>query len=220
MLPDQIKKLYWDEGLSASEIGKKFNVTKWQIYKRMKKYQIPRRTQWETHRIQYARQPLSYTRKTKLNPTESILLNSALMLYWAEGSKRNKYTVDLANCDEKILLIFLKALRKIYQVDEKKLRVFIYCYANQDSKKIITYWSNLFQIPEIQFTKPYIRKDFQESETNKMPHGLAHIRYADKKLLMQIMSEIDIIQASLLSKLRWRSGRSHETVNFAPGRAS
>jgi hypothetical protein len=34
-----------------------------------------------------------------------------------------------------------------------------------------------------QFTKPYVRKDFDKKKEGKKRHGLVHIRYADKKLL-------------------------------------
>lgn len=199
MLPYEIIKLYWDNGLSATEIGKIFKVTKWQVLKRMIKYGIPRRKQWETIKIQYEKQPLSYKLKIKLTPKEQELQQAALMLYWAEGSKRSPYSVDLANSDEKMEILFLKALRNIYNINEAKLRVYLYCYANQNIKKLIDHWSKLLDIPESQFTKPYVRKDFDPNKIKRMPFGMIHLRYADKKLLVQIKTEIDIIQRSLTS---------------------
>jgi len=44
----------------------------------------------------------------------------------------------------------------------------------------------MLNVPANQFTKPYVRTDFQESKVDKMPHGMIHIRYADKKLLYLI----------------------------------
>lgn len=114
------------------------------------------------------------------------------MLYWGEGSKWDgEVTVDFANSDEKMIKLFLVFLRKVCGVREKKLRVFAYFYANQKINKNINYWSKVTRIPKNQFTKPYIRKDFKESKKDKMPHGLIHIRYADKKLLNVIRNWID-----------------------------
>ncbi|MBU1045954.1 hypothetical protein KJ616_02430 [Patescibacteria group bacterium] len=112
------------------------------------------------------------------------------MLYWAEGAKPNaakrSWTVDLANSDPRMIMLFLRFLRTICRVDKKRLRVFLYCYANQNIDSLKQYWHNITHIPLSQFTKPYVRKDFIQEKTGKMPHGLIHIRYNDKKLILQI----------------------------------
>ena len=81
--------------------------------------------------------------------------------------------------------VFLKFLRRVCRIDEKRLRVFMYCYGDQNIENLLKYWHNVTGILLNQFTKPYIRKDFQK-DSRKMQYGLVHIRYADKKLLMQI----------------------------------
>ncbi len=179
MLPGEIKKLYWDDGLSATEIGNIFNVSKWQVFKKMIKYKIPRRKQWETLKIQYERKPLSYKFKTRLNRKEKELHQAALMLYWAEGYKKGIHSVDFANSDVNMATIFLSTLRKIYRINEKKLRILIYCYANQDVNNLISFWSQKLSIPRTQFSKPYVRNDFNVNNPHKMEYGLVHIRYFD-----------------------------------------
>lgn len=106
------------------------------------------------------------------------------MLYWCEGSQWiGEVIVDFANSNSDMIKIFLNFLRKICGINEKKLRIYLYCYANQDPDKLIKYWSNITNVPVSQFTKPYIRKDYQKNKTGKMKHGLIHVRYNDKKLL-------------------------------------
>ncbi len=192
----QIRTLYWVSGLSASEIGKRLQLTQWQVFKRMKKYRIPRRSQAKTHKIQFLRSPLSYSKKKLLTKEEKLLHLAGLMLYWAEGSKRNKYCVDFANSDERMLTLFLEMLRKIYGVKEKKLRILIYCYANQKPPQLVKYWSNLLKISKSQFTKPYVRQDFNVNNPRRMTNGLVHIRYNDMRLLLEIKRDIDIIYSS------------------------
>lgn len=123
------------------------------------------------------------------------------MLYWAEGTK-GRHLVDFSNSDPDMVKLFLKGLRTIYQVNERRLRIYLYCYKNQNVNTLLNYWSNLLNIPKNQFSKPYVRKDFDERKINRMVHGLAHVRYSDKKLLMQIKAEIDIMQREL-NKLGW-----------------
>ena len=129
-----------------------------------------------------------------LSGSEKMLYVASLMLYWAEGAKAQHGIVDFANCNTRIVYLFLSVLRQIYQVKEDRIRVLLYCYANQNSDKIIDFWSKLTKISRSQFTKPYVRKDFREEKEGKMKYGMVHIRYSDKKLLSQIMSWIQRFQ--------------------------
>lgn len=89
-----------------------------------------------------------------------------------------------------MILIFLKFLRNICRIDEKRLRAYLYCYPNQDVNSLTKYWSKLTGISLSQFTRPYIRKDFSLGKKDRMKNGLIHIRYCDKKLLFQIQKWI------------------------------
>ncbi len=71
-----------------------------------------------------------------------------------------------------------------------KLRVYLYCYENQNVPVLINYWSSVCHISQEQFTKPYIRKDFNLVQTRKMKFGMIHIRYNDKKLLLELKEMI------------------------------
>ncbi|PIR08464.1 hypothetical protein COV53_02910 [Candidatus Gottesmanbacteria bacterium CG11_big_fil_rev_8_21_14_0_20_37_11] len=195
---DRIKKWYYEDGLSCRDIGEKIDKTVWQIYRLMKRKNLTLRRASETLQIQFYKKPLSFRKKKQLSYKEKLLHQSGLMLYWAEGTKTDDCTVDFANSNEKMVLIYIKMLREIYRVDKKRIRILLYCYANQDHHKLIDYWSIKLQVPKAQFIKPYIRHDYNKNKTHKMPHGLIHIRYNDKRLFMKIMEEIDIIASKLL----------------------
>ncbi len=204
---DQVKKLYYTNGLSAKEVGNRLGKTVWQIIKFMKKHGLKRRLISETQRLQFNRKPLSYNRRRNLAWNETELHIAGVMLYWAEGSKLGKYVVDFANSDKEMAIIFLSMLRKIYSVDEKKLRIFLYCYANQKPDYLIQYWSKLLNVPKTQFSKPYIRLDFDRRKITRMRFGLVHIRYADMRLLKEIKQDIAILS----KKLRWDGGVDKHT---------
>lgn len=120
------------------------------------------------------------------------------MLYWGEGYKgsvkRPANRVDFANSDPSMIRIFLEFLRQTYELSESKFRILLYCYSNQDVVNLIDYWSSVTDIPKAQFTKPFVRSDFKITG-NTMPYGLVHIRYNDKKLLLEIKSLIDCYKA-------------------------
>lgn len=198
-------KRYYNSGLNMLEVGKCMGVTGSTINHTMRRNNIPRRTFSEASRITFSKKLPSYKKKARLSSKEKHLHVATLMLYWAEGAK-GKHSIDFANSDSKMATFFLKGLRKIYRVDEKRLRVCLYCYANQNANSLLNYWSSLLKIPKNQFIKPYVRENFNENKIGKMVYGVIHIRYSDKKLLMQIKAEIDIMQKRL-NKLGWRSGK-------------
>lgn len=187
---NKVKHLYQEKGLSAQDVADELDKTVWQVYRFMKKHRISRRKASQTLKIKFNRSPLSFKRKVNLTTKEQQLHLAGLMLYWAEGAKTGGDKIDFANSDQHMAVIFLKMLRQIYQPDEKRLRALLYCYSNQDPKKLIGFWSNLLNIPTDQFLKPYVRKVFNRSKKHKMPHGLVHIRYNDKRLFQQIMTDI------------------------------
>ena len=169
----------------------------------MRRNNIPRRTEAQTHRIQFLKSPLSYHKKENLTSSEKSLHLAALMLYWGEGAKGGN-RVDFANSNPDMNKIFISLLRMIYQITEEKLRIQLYCHTNQDIGDLVKFWSELLEVPTNQFTKPYVRRDFDVIKSQKMPYGLVHIRYSDSRLLAQIKSEIDIISNEIM--LGWRSG--------------
>lgn len=185
-------------GKSVPEIAIAYKWSKWTIYKLMRDNNFQRRSFREINRIRFDNKPLSFVIKKSLNPKEQRLKEVGLMIYWAEGSKRTNHTVDLANSDPKMILLFLKFLRTIYMLDQSRLHMLLYCYSNQSSDKLMKYWSELTDIPLNQFSKPYVRSDYNLSKNDRMPYGLVHIRYSDKKLLQQLLMDIDNLITKML----------------------
>ncbi len=178
------------------ETAEKLNTSLSAINSVMRRNKIHRRTSAQTNKINFLKSPLSYRKKEKLSLSEKSLHLAGLMLYWAEGAKTG-HTVDFANSNAIMNKIFLEMLRNIYQVNEQRLRILLYCYSNQNPESLLHYWSEFLKIPMEQCTKPYIRHDFDANKSQKMPHGLVHIRYADLRLLVQIKTEIDIIASEI-----------------------
>jgi hypothetical protein len=206
---EEVKRLYVDEQLSALLVAQRLGCSIWKVYKIMKKHDIPRRSAAETSRFLFDSSPLSFCPKEQLSREEEILKHAALMLYWAEGSKRAFGTVDLANSDPEMVVLFTKCLREIYRVSETRLRVFLYCHANQSVEQLQKYWSEVSGIPLTQFTKPYIREG-AASKYHVMPHGLVHIRYSDQRLFTLIMHDSRELIDSMLG---YSSGQRELTVN-------
>jgi hypothetical protein len=186
-----IEKLYYKERLSANDIAKKLGTTVWVVLGFMSRNNIPRRTFKEANRICFENKPLTFLIKKNLSAKEKELKLAGVFIYWAEGAKFKGMdgipcTVDLANSDPKMISLFLRFLREICGVDEDKLGVQLYCYADQDIEILKNFWYKRTSIASKKFIKPYVRNDFLPEKSGKMKYGLVHIRYTDKKLLYQI----------------------------------
>lgn len=187
-----VKQLYYKDGHSMREIGEKLDVSIDAIVYFMRRHNLKRRTLKEESVVRFKNKPLSYSLKEKLTTEQERLKMVGIALYWGEGYKTEKSSgIDLANSDVAMVLVFLRFLREICVVEEKRLRVLLYCYSNQDSQKLVKFWSKSTKIPTKQFTKPYVRKDFNNAMLDKMPYGMVHIRYSDKKLLAVVKNWIE-----------------------------
>jgi len=191
---EKLKSLY-DSGFSMREVGEYFGKSTRSIYCAMKRQNIVRRPSSQTRSKQFELSPLSFNEKLNLTSDEQLLNVAGLMLYWGEGAKKNTKRVDFANSDPDMILIFLKFLRQIYQIDESRFRIYLYTYRSLPTHQLISYWSNITNIPVSQFSKPYIRAK-SELKHDKMQYGLIHIRYSDIRLFRKIMDGIkDYISA-------------------------
>lgn len=176
------------------EVGRKLGKSTWSIRSIMKRKNILRRPSNITKSIQYQKSPLSFQPKFHLSNQEEKLKIAGLMLYWAEGSKKNTKGIDFANSDPKMITLFIAFLRQIYTPNESRFRIYLYTHNKQNIKEQINYWSEITNIPTSQFTKPYIHRN-QDPKHDKMPHGLIHIRYSDKRLLELIISDLEKIKS-------------------------
>ncbi len=184
----------YQEGKSMQQVADHFGVTLKTIIYSLKKQGVHRRTSAESNNIRFEAKPLSYQIKENLSRQEEDLKLAAIMLYWGEGYKVGK-SVDFANSDPDMALLFKRFLTEICRVDEKRIRCSIYCYEGQDIEKLHEFWSNLLDVPHEQFIKPYVKVAAESGARGpRMIHGLVHIRYCDKKLLRQLLVWIDEFQ--------------------------
>ena len=187
-----IKEKYYTEQLSMGEIAKQLDVSIDAVLYFMRRHNLKRRTYIENAAVKFSRKDLSYSLVSTMTPEQEILKQAAVVIYWCEGGKANSLNgIDLANSDSKMVLIFLRFLREVCRVDESRLRIYLYCYSNQSPDELIGYWSLVTQIPKEQFSKPYVRHDFNPGKTGKMSKGMVHIRYSDKKLWLQMLRWIE-----------------------------
>ncbi len=187
----------YTEGSTMADIAQHLNVSLNAIVYAMRKANIPRRSMKEMQELRFKRKPVSFTIRNGKTVKKRNIIIAGVLLYWAEGYKTSKASgVDFANSDPEMIAIFMKFLRTCYSLDEKRLRILLYCYSDQNISQLIGFWSTQASIPKNQFSKPYIREN-KSISGRKMPYGLVHIRYSDKKLLFDILERIGKLKKEL-----------------------
>ncbi|MEI6650327.1 MAG: hypothetical protein WCL23_02715 [Candidatus Moraniibacteriota bacterium] len=180
-----VQELYTKD-LTGPSIASRLNISVKQVYDSLRRQGIPRKSLLERNRQRFFEKPLSFVFKEEYSSEERDLLVAGLMLYYGEGAKTGN-TVDFANSDPMLLLVFLKFLRIICGIEEKKLRFYLYCFSDQESESLITFWCSHLGVQRRQFTKPYVRSTLNRGKRT-MKYGVLHIRYSDKRLLEKILS--------------------------------
>jgi transcriptional regulator with XRE-family HTH domain len=191
----RLKELYYEKEYSMREVSARLGVPQNAVLHFMRKHNLPRRSFSEANAALFRRKEPSFRTRIHLSTFRRELRIAGAMLYWGEGHKSDSGSViDFTNSDPVMIIVFLNFLRGVYKLDERKFRVLLYCYADQDVEELKRFWSELTNIPQAQFIKPYIRTDFRKNG-RKMKHGLVHIRYIDKKLLWAVKGLITEYQS-------------------------
>ena len=121
----------------------------------------------------------------------------ALGLYAGEGSKTTS-EVSMANTNPLYLLVFVTWLRRVFDIDESRLKVVLYLHADLDLAAANTYWSGLLAIPQTQFRKPYRAVPDATIRTRKHQFGCATVRYSCVHTFRRVMAMIDAVSSSIV----------------------
>lgn len=199
----QIVEGYSRKGLSEMQIANLLSINPHRVRHVLDRHNIRRRTHSEAitnwYITKFGKRP--FVLRKNLSRELQRLKSAGVMLYWGGGTKRGT-SVTLANSDPKMILVFVRFLREVCQVDEKRIRIGLHHYRDHDVEKLRTFWSRLTKIPTTQFDKPFLHLggNANGSYRTKSEYGTVLLRYSDMKLLNLLISWIEEYQKDLLKK--------------------
>lgn len=164
------------------EIANRLNVTHATINYWMKKHAIPRRSCSESTYLKMNSGRNPFTLKKGLDKEENELLLTGLVLFWAEGSKVFRGSIQLANLDHRMLEIFAKFLRKICGIQENRLKLYVRVYKGFDINNAKRYWARRLKMSTKRvFVYPHTDT---RSKANKQwsKYGIATLQFHNVKL--------------------------------------
>jgi hypothetical protein len=107
------------------------------------------------------------------------------LLYWCEGEKTSFSTLRFSNSDPELIKSFLTALRKGFEIDERKFRILMHLHSYHNERQSKQFWSKQTGIPIEQFTKTY-HKPHTGAQTHPGYKGCISLRYNDAKVAKTI----------------------------------
>ena len=78
---------------------------------------------------------------------------AGIALYWGEGYKKGKNSIEFINSDPKIISLIMRFFREICQIEESKFRCGLFLHPGLDEKNALDFWSEITNIPKSQFIK-------------------------------------------------------------------
>jgi hypothetical protein len=196
---NKIVNLYKDFGLSSVQIAQKLGITDPMVRYWLTKRNVKKRSISEAinnlYRTKFKKKPFQLKKCFSKNDTE--LKISGIMLYWGEGAKTGN-SIKFANSDPEMIKIFLNFLRNICGIHEKRLKLLMHIYPDQDEDGLRKFWSSMTKVSKKQFYRSHIHKGKKGTYKNKSRYGTLAINYSDKKLLNTLLSWIEQYKKRLI----------------------
>ena len=140
-----LRNLYLDRELSMPEVAQQLGTTQARVLSWLRKHGVPRRTASQsTYAKRKGESPL-FIIPTILNSGQRELMVAAMMLYWAEGNKTAS-AIRIANLDPRMLVLFLRFLREICHVDNRRVRLYARIHPQFDLQSAAEFWSRVLEL--------------------------------------------------------------------------
>ncbi|OGN12852.1 MAG: hypothetical protein A3D48_00140 [Candidatus Yanofskybacteria bacterium RIFCSPHIGHO2_02_FULL_43_17] len=125
---------------------------------------------------------------------------AGLMLYLAEGSKKDDYHITITNTDPNVINFFIRWLQEFFKVPKSSMRFQLQLYPTMDIPKEIEFWKNELGIQSNQFYKYYLRKLHKASFTYRdtSRHGICGANFSSSQKKREIMAAIKAFTSSCL----------------------
>ena len=120
-----------------------------------------------------------------------------LGLYQGEGAK-TPGALSMANTNPMILLMLVTWLRRTFEIDETRLRVRLYLHEGLDIDAATTHWSDVLEIPQDQFHKPYRPAADPSRRSAKHLYGCATLVYSCATTHRTVLAMIEAVSCRFI----------------------
>jgi hypothetical protein len=119
------------------------------------------------------------------------------VLYWCEGSKREKdCRIEFVNSDATMISIFMRYLRT-KDIEEARIRARMAIHVQDDETECREYWKKVTSLKDSNFISTVVKSP--SFTMNPLPYGTVTIRYNSLQLLRQVKREISHLKKEISS---------------------
>ncbi len=126
--------------------------------------------------------------------TLSPVYSAGLMLYAAEGAKKDDYRIIIANTDARLIKFFMTWLETYLEVAMQDLRFQLHLYENMNVQAEKKYWLQTLGITQGQLYKVQIRTlrphSFSYISNDENRHGTCSLQYSSREKKQRLMMGI------------------------------
>jgi len=188
----QLNELYVEKKLSMHQIAAKLHCSVNQVAYWMNRYQFKRRTVAEGVYVKWNPGGDPFRISQPRNIKDAFLFGLGVGLYWGEGTKANKHSIRLGNTDPDLIRQFIKFLREIYGIEDKKLRFGLQLFSDMSPEKALRFWCRSLDISRKQFSKVVVTPSRGAGTyVKKIKHGVLTVYYHNRKLRDILCDEIE-----------------------------
>jgi hypothetical protein len=148
-----------------------------------------------------ARDAITLKAKRKINKiSKRDLLLIGASLFWAEGSKSNKWHLCFANSDPEIIKVIMKFFREVCLISNEKIKALVHIYPKSNYKKVLTFWTKITKLSKRNFWKPQTqisRASKRKRNNNTLPYGTIHLTAGDTAITSQVKGWIQGISKKI-----------------------
>lgn len=114
---------------------------------------------------------------TSLSYKEKLVFISAL--YWAEGAKAS---LDFMNSDSKMISIFMKGMKELFDLPLTRFRVSIRIFEDLNLDHCLDFWSNITEVPISAFAGVEVKNGHKDG---KLQYGMCRIRVTKGSFILK-----------------------------------
>jgi hypothetical protein len=181
-----LERLCEAEGKSIKDIASILYTSSYQVLSHIKKYGINKRSRSESLYRKYNPLGDPFVLQKIDTLEKAKLLGLGLGLYWGEGNKKNKNSIRLGNTNPLIIVMFIRFLVDVFDINLQKLRFGLQIFSDISENEALYFWIaqlNQFNISENQFFKVTITPargigTYRE----KSQYGVLTVYYSNSKL--------------------------------------
>ncbi len=228
MLEKNIKKItnkkiieYYNKGYSMREVADLLSISYYRVRYCLQKEGISRRSLSEAiyRKNNFKGDPFEVKKVDSLD--KSFYFGLGIGLFWGEGCKRDMKSIRLGNTDPCLIKSFIIFLKKIYGVNEKKIRFSLQVFSDVDVKKAKKYWSRELKIKEERLGKVTITKSGSiGTYKKKSEYGVLTVYFNNIKLRRVLENHVNETKNATIAQLAEHNNGNVEVAGSIPARGS